>query len=257
MTTKTTVVIPDVQYPYHSPLMFTKILKVIEDIKPDAVLSIGDAIDLPQVSRWSKGNAGEYAPTLKEHKNGFVRDVLRPLRAAAPEAKITWLAGNHDERLQDYVKNYAYAVFALAEEELSMENLFKLDELDIPYVKGPIRVGTNTIAVHGHEPGGYAAQPQAWDLKFLRRYGTDKSVIFGHTHQPFITTSAYGYAGKVKPRFVMNVGSIMNPEDAHYVKDGSVNWTQSFALLRDDGKRVFPELVTANQGFFYCAGKRY
>jgi len=91
----------------------------------------------------------------------------------------------------------------------------------------------------------------------LKRYGTDKNVIFGHTHQPFLTSSAYGYAGKVKPRWVMNVGSIMNPEDAHYIKDGAVSWTQSFAILRDDGKRCFPELITANAGFFYAEGRRY
>ena len=255
MTTTTTLVLPDVQYPYHSPLMFTKILRVIEDVKPDAVLSIGDAIDLPQVSRWSKGNAGEYAPTLQKHISGFVSDVLRPLRAAAPEASVTWLEGNHDVRIQDFLKQYAYPLTTL--HALSMESLFELDSLGIKYERGPLRVATNTLAIHGHEPGGYSAQPQAWDLKFLRRYGTDKNVLFGHTHQPFITSSAYGYAGKVKPRWVMNVGSIMNPEHAHYMKDGSVSWTQSFALLRDDGKRCFPELITANAGFFYVNGRRY
>src|SRR5438477_2734402 len=187
MTITTTLVLPDVQYPYHSPLMLTKILKVIEDIKPDAVLSIGDAIDLPQVSRWSKGNAGEYAPTLQKHITGFCEDVLKPLRAVAPKAPITWLEGNHDVRIQDFLKQYAYPLTTL--HALGMESLFGLDALDVKYAKGPIRVGTNTIAIHGHEPGGYSAQPQAWDLKFLRRYGTDKSVIFGHTHQPFITTS--------------------------------------------------------------------
>lgn len=253
--TTTTLVLPDVQYPYHSSLMMTKILRVIEDLKPDKILSIGDAIDLPQPSQWSKGNQAEFTGTLQSHITGFVSDVLEPLREAAPEAAITWLEGNHDLRIQAYLAKYAPALVPL--QALSMENLFDLDRLDVQYVKGPVRVGTNTIAVHGHEPGGYSAQPQAWDLKFLRRYGTDKSVIFGHTHQPFITSSAYGYAGKVKPRFVMNVGSIMNPEDAHYVKDGSVSWTQSFAVLRDDGKRVFPELVVANAGFFYFAGKRY
>lgn len=255
MATEVTLVLPDIQYPYHSPLLMTKLLRVVEALKPDKVLSIGDAIDLPTVSRWTKGTAGEYAPLLQKHITGFVTDVLTPLREAAPNAEITWLEGNHDLRIKDFISKYAYPLTTL--NALSMENLFSLNEFDIKYRKGPIKVATNTVAVHGHEPGGYSATPQAWDLKFMRRYGTKDSVIFGHTHQPFITTSAYGYGGKVKPRFIMNVGSIMNPEDAHYVKDGAVSWTQSFALLRDDGKRTFPELVVAHDGFFYVNGERY
>jgi hypothetical protein len=31
----------------------------------------------------------------------------------------------------------------------------------------------------------------------------------------------------------------------------------SFALLRDDGKRVWPELVTMVDRLFYVSGKRY
>lgn len=251
----TTLILSDIQYPYHSPLMLTKILRVIEDVKPDAILFIGDAIDLPQPSQWNKGNPGEYTGTLQKHISGFVKDVLQPVRAAALYASISWLEGNHDLRIQSYLTKYAPALAPL--HALSMESLFGLDALDVEYVKGPIRVGTNTLAIHGHEPGGYSAQPQAWDLKFLRRYGAEKNVIFGHTHQPFITTAAYGHSGKVKPRWIMNVGSIMNPEEAHYMKDGSVSWTQSFAILRDDGKRCFPELVVANQGFFYVEGRRY
>ena len=55
----------------------------------------------------------------------------------------------------------------------------------------------------------------------------------------------------------MNVGSIMDPVAASYVKDGAVSWVPSFAILRDDGKRVWPELVTATDRKFYFEGKRY
>lgn len=255
MTIKTTVVVPDIQYPYHDKLALTKVLNVIEDLQPDAVLQIGDGIDFPQVSRWSKGTADEYAPTLQEHIDGFVGSFLEPVRQAVPKASFVWLEGNHDARLQDFVKQYAAPLGPLR--ALEMKSLFGLDELAIDYVKGPIRVGTNTYAVHGHESGGYSAQPQAWELKFLRRYGSDKNVLFGHTHQPFLVTRAYGFAGKVSPRFTMNVGSIMDPTEARYVKDGAVSWQMSFAVLRDDGKRVYPELVVMDDRKFHFNGKRY
>lgn len=250
----TTIVLPDIQYPYHDELALSKIIKVIEKVQPDAIFQIGDAIDFPQVSRWSKGTAGEYAPTLQLHIEGF-KGVLRRLREAAPDSKITWLEGNHDLRIKDFIKQYAAPLATL--DALTMDSLFDLTNIDVSYIKGPVRVGTNTYAVHGHESGGYSAQPQAWDLKFIRRYGSDKNIIFGHTHQPYLVTRAYGFDGKVSPRFTMNVGSIMDPTHATYVKDGAVSWQMSFAVLRDDGKRVFPELITMVDRKFYFEGVRY
>ena len=252
--TKTTVILPDIQAPYHDALAWKKILNVIEDIKPDAVFQIGDGIDFPQVSQWNKGTAGEYAPTLQKHISGF-KGMLTELREAAPQSEITWLEGNHDLRIRDFVNKYAAPLTTL--DALSVDNLFGLAAIDVSYVHGPVRVSTNTFAVHGHESGGYSAQPQAWDLKFLRRYGSEKNIIFGHTHQPYLTTRAYGFDGKVTPRFTMNVGSIMDPTHAKYVKDGAVSWTMSFGVLRDDGKRTFPELVTMNDRKFYFEGRRY
>lgn len=254
MATKVTVVLPDIQYPFHDALALSKAIKVIEDIQPDAVFQIGDAIDFPQVSRWTKGTAGEYAPTLQKHIDGF-KGVLRDLRAAAPQAKITWLEGNHDLRLREFVQNYAAPLRTL--DALTTESLFELDKVGVSYVKGPFRVATNTYAVHGHESAGYSGTPQAWDTKFGKRYGTDKNIIFGHTHQPYLLTKAFGFDGKVTPRFTMNVGSIMDPVQASYVKDGSVNWVMSFALLRDDGKRVYPELITMVDRGFYVNGVKY
>lgn len=252
---KTTLVLPDIQYPDHDALMLRKIIKLAEEIQPDAILQIGDGIDFPQVSQWSKGNAGEFAETLQKDIDGYVSSVLEPLRQAAPKAAITWLEGNHDLRIKDFIRKYAAPLGVLR--ALEMESLFGLQDLSIDYVRGPHRIATNTYAVHGHEAGGYCASPSAWDLKFTKRYGSDKNFLFGHTHQPFLITRAFGYDGKVSPRFTMNVGSIMDPVRATYVKDGAVNWQMSFALLRDDGKRVYPELITAVDRGFYFEGVKY
>jgi len=81
--------------------------------------------------------------------------------------------------------------------------------------------------------------------------------VFDHTHQPYLLTRAYGFDGKVSPRFTMNVGSIMDPTHAKYVKDGAVSWVMSFALLRDDGKRVYPDLITMVDRGFYFNGSKY
>ncbi len=252
---KTTLIIPDIQYPYHDKVALDKLIRVASDIQPDQIIQIGDGIDFPQVSQWSKGTAGEYADTLQQHIDGFRADVLVPFREAAKKSKILWVEGNHDLRVRDFIRKYAAPLGPLR--NLEIPALFEIDELDIKYVKGPVRIGTNVLAIHGHESGGYSASASAWDVKFRNRYGSDKSFVFGHTHQPFLITRSYGYGGKVTPRFTLNAGSIMDPVAATYVKDGAVNWQMSFALLRDDGKRVWPELVTMVDRLFYVSGKRY
>lgn len=252
--TKSTLVIPDIQYPYHDSVVLDKILKIARTYQPDQIIQIGDGIDFPTVSQWSKGTAGEYADTLQEHIDGYRKDVLIPLREVAPQASIVWLEGNHDLRLREFVRKYAAPLTNLR--ALEVESLFLLQDLDIRYERGPLRVATNTLAVHGHEAGGYCASASAWDAKFSKRYGSDKNFVFGHTHQPFLVTRAFGYSGKVSPRFTMNVGSIMDPVQATYVRDGSVSWQQSFAWLEDDGKRVWPELVTLVDRLGYFKGER-
>jgi hypothetical protein len=252
--TKSTMIIPDVQYPYHDDVVLHKLLAVAHKYQPDQIVQIGDGIDFPTVSQWSKGTAGEYADTLQEHIDGYREDVLIPLREAAPAADFTWLEGNHDLRVREFVKKYAAPLSPLR--ALDMHNLFQLDEVGVRYERGPLRIATNTLAVHGHEAGGYCASASAWDAKFAKRYGSDKSFVFGHTHQPFLVTRAFGYNGRVSPRFTMNAGSIMDPVQASYVKDGSVSWQQSFAWLEDDGKRVWPELVTLVDRLGYFKGER-
>lgn len=255
MKSKTTLIIPDVQYPYHDSLALAKLIKVAKDHQPDQIVQIGDGIDFPQVSQWSKGTAGEYADTLQEHIDGYRREFLVPLRETAPQARIMWLEGNHDLRLREFVRKYAAPLTNLR--ALEVESLFLLQDLDVRYERGPLRIATNTLAVHGHEAGGYCASASAWDAKFTKRYGSDKNFVFGHTHQPFLITRSYGYGGKVTPRFTMNAGSVMDPVAATYVKDGSVNWTMSFGFLTDDGKRVYPELITMVDRGFLFRGSKY
>lgn len=255
MDMKTTLLIPDIQWPYHDQLMLDKLFKAADFLQPDQVVQIGDGIDFPQVSRWSVGTAGAYAPTLQQHITSYREKFLEPMREILPDSGLIWLEGNHDQRLADFVDKYAAPLKAL--DCLTVPELFKTRETGWKYVNGPVRIGTNVFAVHGHEAPGYAATLSAWDTKFAKRYGSDKSFVFGHTHQPGIITRAFGYEGKVSPRFTMNLGSIMDPVKATYVKDGSVSWTMSFGVLRDDGKRVYPELICATDRGFYLNGTKF
>lgn len=255
MPIKTTLLIPDIQYPLHDALMLRKIISVADYLQPHRIAQVGDGVDFTEAGQWVKNTSGEYAPTLQANIDGYVSDVLEPLSEAAPRALKEWEMGNHDERVETYVKKWAPALASLR--ALSMESLFRTEELGWEIKRGLNRVSTNTFMLHGHEGSGYSATASAWDNKFKGKYGSDKNYVFGHTHQPFIIHRAFGYDGDLRPRFTMNVGSIMDPSKASYLKDGSASWVMSFGVLRDDGKRVYPELITAVDRGFYFEGKKF
>jgi hypothetical protein len=196
---KTTLIVPDIQYPYHDKLALSKLIKVAEDIQPDSIVQIGDGIDFPQVSQWSKGTAGEFAPTLQEHIDGYRTDVLEPLRKAAPDADILWLEGNHDLRLQDFVKKYAAPLGVLR--ALDVANLFALEDLNISYVRGPVRIGTNTFAVHGHEASGYCSSASACSAGGMSsastapRSSASSGIPTRETRTTGVSTRAAGFSG--------------------------------------------------------------
>jgi len=252
---QTTIIVPDIQWPDHDGLALKKILKVIEDVQPFQVVQIGDGIDFPQVSQWSVGTAGMYADTLQGHISSYSVGFLEGVRERAPKARLRWLEGNHDLRIAAFIKKYAPALASL--DSLSIPSLFSLDELGWSYEKGPINIGTNVYAIHGHECGGYSSTISAWDAKFTKRYGSHRSYVFGHTHQPALVTRAYGFEGKLDGRFTMNVGSVMDPVKATYIKDGSASWNMSFGVLVDDGKRVYPQLIVMTDRGFIFNGQKY
>ncbi len=255
MSVKTTLVVSDIQYPYHDALMLKKVIGVAEFMQPDQIIQIGDGMDFREISHWTVGEAVSYQPTLQKNIDGYVSSVLKPLAEAAPKSKRRWLMGNHDEYIEKYLLKYAYQLTTLR--NLTMESLFSTTELGWKIERGLTCIAPGTYMLHGHEMAGYSPNIDAWDKKFRDFHGSEKSFVFGHTHQPAIKHRSFGAHHKLNPRFTMNVGSIMDPKHATYVKHKAPSWVMSFGVLRDDGKRVYPELVTAVDRGFYFEGKKW
>lgn len=252
---RTTLIVPDIQYPYHDALMLRKLISVAEYMQPDQIVQIGDGMDFREISHWNVGEAVSYQPTLQKNIDGYISSVLKPLAEAAPKSKRRWLIGNHDEYLEKFLNKYGVQLRTLR--TLSLESLFHLDEHGWQTDRGLTNIAPGTYMLHGHEMSGYSPNIDAWDKKFRDIHGSERSYVFGHTHQPAIKTRSFGAHHALNPRFTMNVGSIMDPKHANYVKHKAPSWVMSFGVLRDDGKRVYPELVTAVDRGFYFEGKKW
>jgi hypothetical protein len=70
---KTIVIISDLQAPYHDVGATDTLAKFIKAYKPDEVVSVGDEIDFPQISRWEEGYGGEWKYDIGKHRDITVR----------------------------------------------------------------------------------------------------------------------------------------------------------------------------------------
>lgn len=250
MTKQKTFVVPDLQVPYHDNRFIAKLLRAIDISKPDVVCLIGDVMDFPEVSRWTKAKSGEYEATLQASLDKGHR-ILSDIRAAAPKADIHYKVGNHDERLEKYIGDYAPAVRSLRSNDLGYQ--LGLAGLGIELQRSPFVLAPGVLAVHGHEQA-YSSVPGRYEMERVKQYGM--SVVAGHTHTPVLVTYAQGFGHKQRHFWGMNVGHGMDVKKVGYTKDGSVRWTQAFGIIETDRHNTsHPRLITAPQGRVYFAGQ--
>lgn len=219
------LILPDLQIPFHDPGFIKVMEKFIKDFAPDEVGQIGDFLDQPEPSRWNKGMAGEYEPTLQKSINSG-KEIIERLT-------IEWIKlGNHDERIETYVARYAPALGAL--DALRYENLLELDALGVVYHRKPFRIAPGWLAAHGHEG---SLSPVSGRTAFNLASQFDQSVICGHTHRAGVVSRTIGYRGSTRTIHGLEIGHAMDTTKANYIK-GTANWQKAFGLMFVEGKTV-------------------
>jgi hypothetical protein len=243
---KKIVIVSDMQIPYHDPVAIRNVVAFIKRFKPDQVITIGDEIDLPQVSRWTEGTPGWYEQTLASDRDATV-EILWDLQVT------DMIRSNHTDRLYNVIMKKIPAFLALP--ELKFEKFMKLDELGIKFHRKPLEFAPDWIAIHGDE-GSVKPTPGLTALDAARKHG--KSVVCGHTHragQSAFTEASGGVLGRVLRG--VEVGNLMQFSKAGYMK-GTGNWQQAFAVFYVDKKAVTNTIVHIEKdGSFVFEGKRY
>jgi hypothetical protein len=247
---KRTVVVPDLQVPYHDPVAVKNVAAYIKAVRPDSVVTLGDEIDLPQISRWTENTPGWYEQTLAADRDEAV-EVLWSLVEHTKDAHM--IRSNHTDRLYNVIMKKIPAFLALP--ELRFEKFLKLDELGITYHKKPYAIARGIVAVHGDEQS-IKPQPGLTALEAARRHGI--SVICGHTHragQSAFTEASGGKIGRILRGW--EGGHLMDVRQAHYTK-GTMNWQQAFIVIEEIGTNVQVSIINLEKdGTFVVSGKRY
>lgn len=85
-----------------SPLMWKAFCKVAKELKPDAIVLLGDMIDAARISRFGS-NLNSQAPKVSEE----IDTLKRWMMDLPPVKHRYWVMGNHDVRVDNYIANQA------------------------------------------------------------------------------------------------------------------------------------------------------
>lgn len=203
---------------WHSPYVdaecFEVLCQVIKDVKPDQIILNGDIHDFYQVSKYSKD------PSRLTHLQDDLNrthELFHSLRTFAPRAEILFKEGNHELRMENYLRSHS-EIASL--DCLSVPSLLKCDIFNIKYIDTRTDLVNHGFYVtHGTQimsQSAYSAHAE-W-----RKYGC--IGISGHTHRLGIYYHRC-YGGQTA-WYESGCLCQLNPE---YV--AHPNWQQGFTLV--------------------------
>lgn len=229
---KLIVILADLQVPYQDPGYLKVLRKFVKAVKPDELGQIGDLMDQPEVGRWNKGAAGEFAGTFWKN--------VRATRKLLDDFDFDWIkVGNHDRRVEDYIARYAPALSG-DDSEFDLSSVLRMDARRTVLHRKPFRVAPGWVAAHGDE-GSLSPVSGRTAFGLAQRWNTN--VVCGHTHRAGTVSVTVGLPGSRKRITGMEVGHGMLEKHATYIKSGSPNWQKAFGILVVDGGKTYDQLV--------------
>jgi predicted phosphodiesterase len=171
--------------PTHDEEALAVALSVTASANPDHVVLVGDNLDAPEFGKYRLSPA--YALTTQASIDRATKLCFQ-LRAVAPNAKISWIAGNHEERISNATLDNLKAAYGIKRgmdpssyPVLSVPFLLRMDETQIEYKAGypagAVWINERLRVIHGDKvrSGGSTAHA------YLNTSKT--SVIYGHIHR--------------------------------------------------------------------------
>ena len=141
------VILPDAQIGYyrradgqldtiHDEQAIEVALAIVRDAKPDTLILVGDNLDFCELGKYVVQASYRETTQATIDRGALFAAQLRA--AAGPEARILWIAGNHEERLPRMIATNAAAAFGLKRGNLpeswpvlSVPTLCRFDEYGI------------------------------------------------------------------------------------------------------------------------------
>ena len=226
ITGKRVLVLADIHSPYYDRPALTAALKYGKEKDIDTVLFLGDLIDHYAVSFWEKD------PRKRDVQReiDMTVNILDVTRQTFPDAKMIIKTGNHDERMERYLKVKAPELLGI--KALTFEEQFQTSRFDIDIVadKRLCKMGELNL-IHGHEFMRTFFSPVN-PARGLYLRGKEMAVC-AHFHR----TSEHAEKSMTDEVTVCwSIGCLcdLRPEYAPYN-----SWNHGFAIIYQQGKQFF------------------
>lgn len=244
------LVISDVHRPFHCPVLWDKVLRLIKNMGRDlyGIVIAGDYLDLYTLG----GHVENQFGFLRDFDLDFeYRDGLNGIieleSAMHKDVKKRFLFGNHEDRYFTTLNKRDNIKFGAALKN-PVEALQLHDrgwEVKTKYKNDFFLLGEHLEVTHGSY---YCVHSAKAHLDAFRR-----SVMFGHTHR--IQTFREGNIASY------NIGGLfdINHNAFGYADRAQrIRWANGFAIVNiDDDGCYFAEVVNVWDGRFYADGRMY
>lgn len=173
-----TLVLSDLHIPYHDPHAVELAVRVVAVFQPNAIIINGDGVDFYDVSAFDK-NPDQIRSGGLQNEIAQLGTFLGELNRAKPAAcSVTYLPGNHEDRLRRYLWRHS-ELFGLR--VLELPTLLELDRYGVTYAPDEVVLANGGLVVkHGsivRKAGGMSALAELEAEKYA------VSTITGHTHR--------------------------------------------------------------------------
>lgn len=229
------LLISDLHIPYHDISAITTAFNYGLEKKVNTIFINGDLIDFCLISRFEKNPKKRSV----KYELDICKDFLKALRKTFPTQSIYFLKGNHDVRLEAYLRVKAPELLDIS--EFKLEYLLNFNEFKIKSIDDNILVKAGHLSItHGHHvmKGFFAPVNSARGLYMKAK----QSTIIGHVHKvsehtevnmdgDMTTTWSCGCLCELKPDYSPLVSNY-----AHGFAHIVVNKDKSYSV---QNKRIF------------------
>lgn len=201
----------DFHFPFQDNKFVETFIKEVENTQPNYIILNGDLLDFYMLSRFSKSKEGR--PVEEEIE--ICKEFLQKVRLAAPEAKIYYVIGNHETRLEKYTCDNAPDIASMVVDFYEMLDCKELD------IIGCAKVTFNNefYFEHGTKVSQKAGMSAMKELEAHYMSGAT-----GHTHRAakFVTNKQ----GKRYVHLELGCGCNLNPLYAVHP-----DWCHAFGVI--------------------------
>lgn len=170
------LLISDLHIPYHDIAATTAAFQYGQENKVNTIFINGDLMDFCQISRFEKNPAKRSV----KYELDTAKALLDSMREAFPTQQIYFLKGNHDIRLELYLRVKAPEILDM--DEFKMESLLNFNKYKITSIDDNVLVKAGHLSItHGHHVmrGFFAPVNSARGLYTKAK----QSTIIGHVHK--------------------------------------------------------------------------